>query len=185
MSNKYFCCCIGTSIGELQKNTPEVYASYPDAKIAACGIAVDYGGSNDGSVVGFCQLSLPGMPGDGDLPSALQHTCEADEAYIDQIVVGAEARGKGIGGRLLAWADQFVISWQLAPITKISLEVIHGNPAIRLYERHGYCVQDKDCVQRCCEAVCMMWLMRSSGSFCMEKRVRGSLQDSTGMVEPR
>lgn len=119
------------------------YEKYPDAKVAAYGIAVEYPaaaplpapGGLTGTMVNFCQLTLPGLPGDYDIPGCLGDTLKPTEAHIDKIVVSGRVRGRGVGTQLLNWADR---TCQEAGMTCISLEVMHGNPARRLYERHGY-----------------------------------------------
>lgn len=57
--------------------------------------------------------------------------------YIAEIHVDPEQRGQGIGGQLLDWVDQ-----EAARLGRehLSLVTYAGNPARRLYERHGYVV---------------------------------------------
>lgn len=59
-----------------------------------------------------------------------------DEGSIDNVAVAPEQRRRGIAAALLAAAEEEAKKLSLAFIT---LEVRAGNePAIRLYEKHGY-----------------------------------------------
>ena len=216
--SKRCCCCCADSLDDtissgLPARTVKAYAEYPDAKIAACGIAVEH--TSDGqTVVGLCQLTLPGLPGDFDEPEWMQHQVEPNEGYIDRLVVASRMRGRGIGQRLLDWADETCRGWrpqggsaEAAPapaavmergaepllpavvgaslaeparISRISLHVVHGNPAIRLYERDGYVAQHAGCCERCCTSCVTLWLMRKSGVTLMTKQL--GVQSSQGTV---
>ncbi len=198
--SKACCLCLSESASGTASALIKGYAKYPDEKLAVCGLAVEYAAAQEprvrgGTVVGFCQLTLPGMPGDYELPDWLAGKLEDNEGHIDRICVSDRMRGRGIGTKLLEWADSTCRSWcpdhgvaahdmsrgdddavkQLvsAPasgcITKVSLEVVHGNPAQRLYERHGYVVQSEDCCSRCCNVCCVFFLMRKCGARRMVK----------------
>ncbi|MGW7692845.1 GNAT family N-acetyltransferase [Streptomyces asiaticus] len=67
-----------------------------------------------------------GMPGDGD----------GRPPELRSVWVSPEARGHGVGGRLIAAVE----TWALRTgATALRLAVIPGNaPAIALYERHGF-----------------------------------------------
>ncbi|CAH1850418.1 GNAT family N-acetyltransferase [Convivina intestini] len=59
-----------------------------------------------------------------------------NEWYLDSLVVAETARGKGIGGQLLAASDQLA---QAADLPVVGLNVDDQNPkAQRLYERVGF-----------------------------------------------
>jgi ribosomal protein S18 acetylase RimI-like enzyme len=168
---KRCCCCFGTSMEDTSEwgLIPQLlkgYAKYPDEKIAVCGIAVEYPGAADpeapgtppGTIVGVCQLQMPGMPGDYELPAALSEELAPDEGHIERIAVSSQMRGRGIGTQLLDWAHATCRNWGrsaadgaagpaahtategVAPllpaqarqqIRRVSLEVVHGNPAQR------------------------------------------------------
>jgi ribosomal protein S18 acetylase RimI-like enzyme len=66
----------------------------------------------------------------GDLLEA-----EADEFYISNLAVSPELQGKGIGSKILSFADQLA---RRAGLSKCSLIVTFDNPARHLYERCGY-----------------------------------------------
>ena len=67
-----------------------------------------------------------------------------------------------------------------ARISRISLDVVHGNPAIRLYERSGYVAQQAGCCERCCTSCLTLWLMRKRGATHMRKQL--GVQSSQGTV---
>ena len=92
---------------------------------------------------------------------------------MDQICVDARMRGRGIGRRLLDWADQTCRDYRpdlSAPsagtaatettpldgvaeaprITRIVLEVVRDNPAVGWYKRRGYVIKEEQCCNRCC-----------------------------------
>ena len=64
------------------------------------------------------------------------HTTKPGEAYVEQLSVAAAARGKGIGKLLLGWAEARAREHNCRILT---LSVLNGNPAMRLYERRPAC----------------------------------------------
>ncbi len=89
-------------------------------------------------------LGVIASHGDGVAGGAMCRLFVADDhghGFVDEgtpelgIAVWKEHRGKGIGGRLL---DALESSAASAGFGALSLSANHGNPAIRLYERHGY-----------------------------------------------
>jgi ribosomal protein S18 acetylase RimI-like enzyme len=60
------------------------------------------------------------------------------EAHVFMLTVDPEARGMRVGTALLKWAEGVGND---RGYTFMSLEVIHGNNAIGLYERVGYVVK--------------------------------------------
>ena len=125
--SKTFCCCVPGGIGT-EKDAAKDYKKCPELK-KVCGIAI----SPEKGVVGFCQMTFEGMPN-------LIHTTKPGEAYILMLAVDTNARGMGVGSKLMAWAEEM---GRARKSSYMSLEVIHGNPAIGLYERKGYVVQKK------------------------------------------
>ena len=77
----------------------------------------------------------------------MRHELKPGEAYVEYIACHPEATGKGIGSRLLNWADAFALS---KGATYISLDVMKKNEgAVKLYERKGYVVKEQgDAVDR-------------------------------------
>ncbi len=61
-------------------------------------------------------------------------------AWIDELFVGREFRGKGIGSKALDFALQAA---RECGAKVMHLEVNRGNPAIDLYKRHGFEEHDR------------------------------------------
>lgn len=87
----------------------------------------------DGQVIGFMHLTHHGMRRDAF--SSLLHTTTPGECYIEMLAVSEVARGQGIGTRLLDWGEEQA---RARGATKLTLGVVKGNPAQRLYERRGF-----------------------------------------------
>jgi ribosomal protein S18 acetylase RimI-like enzyme len=135
-------CCLCCPVADTDGRIAEFYAKHPE-RLAVCGLAVD----KAGTPLGYVQLAIhPMSDKDG------MHTTKPGETYIEQIGVAAAARGKGVGKKLLQWAeDQAKASERGNKI--LSLAVIDGNPARRLYERVGFVAKERDgcdwCVGGC------------------------------------
>lgn len=89
--------------------------------------------TDDGKVVGFLQMSLYGQP--RDPLSSILHTLRPGEAYIEQLSVNSEMQGRGVGTRMLQWSEDLA---RAKGATVLSLGVVAGNPAQRLYQRFGF-----------------------------------------------
>ena len=107
-----------------------------------CGIAV----GKDGTPLGFVMLAIHPMNDKDGL-----HSTKPGETYVEQLSVAAAARGKGIGTKLLQWAEARA---RESNSTTLTLSVINGNPARRLYERFGFVAKRtdpcEDCITGCC-----------------------------------
>jgi predicted GNAT family acetyltransferase len=75
------------------------------------------------------------------------HTTVLGEAYIDQVMVTSAARGKGVGTKLLEWAESQAREQKC---TVLALEVLNGNPGKKLYERFGLEVKPAGVCTRLC-----------------------------------
>jgi ribosomal protein S18 acetylase RimI-like enzyme len=170
--SKKMCCMISL------EDTPEAmqarYAKYDEAKWKLGAVAVS---KTSNQVLGHVQMtdkSLPMFP-------TWAHTCKPGELYIEVIAVGADARGKGVGSRLLAWCDTIALqappSGQ-APYSRLTLEVLYGNPAIGLYARKGFhTMPNDDPLDFCCASIVICCFFgrpygccdSSVGSMTMEK----------------
>jgi GNAT superfamily N-acetyltransferase len=132
-----------------------IYKKYPE-NMETCAVAVDE--SNNGKVVGFMQMSLYGQEREGI--SQMLHRVKPGEAYIDQMSVAAETRGQGIGTRLLQWSEDKA---REQGATRLTLGVVHGNPAERLYKRFGFedvvpPAHDAEC-DACCNCMVITCLL--------------------------
>mmetsp|Transcript_20736 Transcript_20736/g.37217 ORF Transcript_20736/g.37217 Transcript_20736/m.37217 type:complete len:199 (+) Transcript_20736:88-684(+) len=132
LSSKHALCCIPLSC-QTVKDQEAVFKSCPD-KMNVGGLAVD---GKSGAALGYCQLSFKGMPTE-------LHTTQEDECYIEWLAVLPEARGKGVGTKLLKWAEEMAIGRKA---THMTLGVIRGNPAIHLYEREGFATDKEGCCE--------------------------------------
>lgn len=100
------------------------------------------------TVLGFCQLQLPGDPGDYVLNPCLRNTLLPGEGYVEMIATHPAYCGQGIGSALLDWAITTCQQYHQQqdnrddneqPITRLSLDVMTANKgARRLYERKGF-----------------------------------------------
>ncbi|CAM9957601.1 unnamed protein product, partial [Heterosigma akashiwo] len=125
LNTKRMCCCIPLGWGEGAQSLQDKYRRHP-AKMQVAAVAV-----MDNRIVGFIQLILHGMPCD-------IHTCKPGEAYVYEVAVHQDARGCGVGTKLLNWSEETAKEMNC---TYMSLDVLRGNRAIGLYERKGYRVQ--------------------------------------------
>lgn len=147
-------CFAGTETsGEMAKR----YAKYPKEKWELCAVAID---SGTGRVVGYCQSSIKGLP---QYPEGL-HSCKPNELYIEQVGVGAAARGKGLGTKLLQWTEDKARS--MPQITFLSLGVVSGNRAIGLYERFGFVRKKTDVIEDLCTCLIIFFLMGRPFGLC-------------------
>ena len=133
----FFCppCC--ATFGQVHrcKHAYNVYAERYPEKLQHCRVVR----GATGELLGVIQLTLPGGARNLDQNSCMRHTLLEGEAYVDWIACAAAARGKGIGSKLLAWADEEA---KAAGAKFISLDVMGSNTgARRLYERKGYDVK--------------------------------------------
>ncbi|CAJ1956761.1 unnamed protein product [Cylindrotheca closterium] len=84
-------------------------------------------------VVGICKGRRFGQKMTFD--ESLMHKPAKGEFYIDTLAVTSEARGKGVGTKLLKWAEDLA---RQKGDSKLQLGVMQGNPAERLYTRFGF-----------------------------------------------
>lgn len=170
---KTCCCCF--SAKESTRAVQKRYEKYPRAKWELGVVAV-----KGDVVLGFAQMSKMGLP---MYPEGL-HQCKRGEFYIETITVSGEARGKGIGGRLLKWCEDKA---RLHRGMTLALEVLQGNPAIHLYKRFGFEIEEVDFIENCCNCFWVLLLMgrpygcrdRHFGLHSMVKSLR-TQAESTG-----
>lgn len=127
--SKYACCCI--NLADNEGRIRKFYVKHPE-RLPMCGVAV----GSDGTPLGFVQLAIYPMSDKDGL-----HSTKPGETYIEMIGVAAAARGKGIGTLLLQWAEAKA---REAGSNFMTLTVLNGNPALRLYERFGFAVDSAD-----------------------------------------
>ena len=115
-----------------------VYSCYATAcsdKLTRCAVVRD----EDGVVVGVMQLAYPNELGDLTLawPLYSGSECSCKDIYVEWIAVAPEARGQGVGKKLLDWAAVYA---RAANRSLLTLTVMWTNPAIRLYLREGFTI---------------------------------------------
>lgn len=119
----------------------------------------------DGTVVGFAHMVLHGMRRD-PFASCL-HSTRPGEAYIEELAVSADARGQGVGTKLLERCEEMA---RARGATVLSLAVVKGNPAIRLYERFGFVRLPDEGVCTTLVVCCVIGLPHGQcGGYSMEK----------------
>lgn len=127
------------SIEEYKRNCPR--------KLDGICVAVERNEDYEsGKVVGGICVGLHDQPGCHQWPDWTWYICKEKEAYIEWIGVDVNDRGRGIGKGLLQFSDNYA---RAHGCHVISLGVVKGNEAKRLYERWGYGVVDTD-VPACC-----------------------------------
>jgi ribosomal protein S18 acetylase RimI-like enzyme len=141
LSSKLCCCVLPLSYCGTESQMRSEFKSCPD-KMNVGGLALD---STTGAALGFCQLVFNGMPDE-------LHRPRADECYIASLAVLPEARGKGVGTKLLQWAEEVARARGASIMT---LGVINGNPASGLYERFGFSIY-KESLAAKCNQCCMI-----------------------------
>eukprot|EP00039_Didymoeca_costata_P031096 m.33096 g.33096 ORF g.33096 m.33096 type:complete len:231 (+) comp8487_c0_seq2:191-883(+) len=161
--------------------------------------------TQDGRVLGAIIVKLHDQPADPSLPPCMKHNCTQGECYVEQIGVSADARGRGVGKKLMEWADSFAVQKNCNRLAnklfihsftfshmkichmlcsiRITLAVSRSNRAIRLYERQGY-VNKGDSCGSCGPVCCVVWqcFIGEPGFNFMEKPLivkRPSLSVST------
>lgn len=123
-------CCMCCSLSEHADGRGLIkYLEKNRERLPFWGVAVD----RDDHIRGYVAMTLHPMHVMDGL-----HTLKPGEAYIDQVMVNSTARGKGVGMKLLEWAETLAREHKC---TALALEVLNGNPAMRLYERFGLEVQ--------------------------------------------
>ena len=88
---------------------------------------------SDGAVIGIMKTAVHGQARPPEERG--MHETRPGECYIEWLAVASDARGQGVGTKLLQWADHLALS---RGCTVLTLGVMNGNPAARLYERHGF-----------------------------------------------
>ena len=132
-------CCLCCSLAEHPSGRGLIkYMKKNPDRLPCWGVAVD----SDVRPLGYVAMTFhPQNPMDG------LHKTKPGEAYIDQVMVSSAARGRGVGPSLLEWAEALARERDAKVLT---LEVLNGNPARRLYERFGMAVQPAGlCTQWC------------------------------------
>jgi ribosomal protein S18 acetylase RimI-like enzyme len=130
-ANKGFCfgCCPYKWCPTTKDKFEVPYKKDPN-RLATFGLAIR---SSDQQVLGFCK-TVHKTQYRTEFEEMI-HIPKPNELYIDMLAVTKEARGKGLGTKLLNWAEGIA---KERDFTILTLEVVNGNPAKRLYDRFGF-----------------------------------------------
>ena len=129
-------CCLCCPVADNEGRINSYYQSHPE-RLPMCGVAL----GEDGTALGYVQLAIYPMNDKDGL-----HSTKPGETYVEQIGVAAAARGKGVGKVLLEWAEARAREHQSNVLT---LSVLNGNRARRLYERFGFVAKPSDGCEDC------------------------------------
>ncbi|QDZ20458.1 N-acetyltransferase domain-containing protein [Chloropicon primus] len=133
-------CCLCCPVATNQGDTLRYYTENPD-RLQFCGVAVRK--SDPLTPLGQVQIAPFPLQDKNSL-----HKVKPGETYVEEISVSAGARGLGIGTKLLQWAEDTA---RKAGSNHMTLGVLNGNPAQRLYERVGYrVIECDDAIEKCC-----------------------------------
>jgi predicted N-acetyltransferase YhbS len=91
------------------------------------------------------------------------HTCKPLECYVDSLAVLPASRGLGVGTKLLEWAEDV---GRERGCDRMTLGVLNGNPAERLYKRTGYARVEESCVDVCCMCFFITFLFGRPYGLC-------------------
>lgn len=145
LGTKHCLCCI-----PLSETRGEIAHRYKTAeRRALSAVAL----SGEGTPIGYVNMSATGVH--RDACEAIFHALSPDEVYIETLAVRSGFRGQGAGRKLLEWAEDTARQRGARVLT---LGVINGNPARRLYERFGFVEKHADpcsAACTCCLLACM------------------------------
>ena len=86
-----------------------------------------------------------------------------DRAVGARCAVAAAARGKGVGKQLLQWAEAQA---RAHSSTVLTLAVLNGNPARRLYERFGFEEVPTDGCEQCINSCVVCFIIGRPYGLC-------------------
>jgi len=135
MGGKLCCCFLPLSSCESANDHARARSKWPADKLSLGAVAVV-----DGKVVGVVQMAMHGHPCD-------MHAVKPGECHIEHLAVSASARGHGVGTKLLKWCEETA---RARGVQYLSLAVVSGNPAKRLYERFGFRDRREDVCNHAC-----------------------------------
>mmetsp|Transcript_24206 Transcript_24206/g.55534 ORF Transcript_24206/g.55534 Transcript_24206/m.55534 type:complete len:202 (+) Transcript_24206:516-1121(+) len=130
------------AIKKTKKMYEKYHKKYPQ-KLQHCRIIRS---PTDKKVIACCQLMLKGDPSDD-----LGHKLVPGEAYLEWIACDPAHTGKGLGSKLLLWAEK--CARETGNNRVLSLSVMKSNKgAVRLYERKGFRIVRDPHHDDCCDA---------------------------------
>lgn len=160
------CCCMKQGLDEIKSTFSKGLAESPDSKFDAFAYAI----SPNGTFLGYIMLGFHDTPGDVTMRDVkfLQEIPPPGTCHLEQIAVTANARGKGVSTKLMAWAENKA---KEKGCNRIRLEVIrHNSHAKAVYEKTGY-VTLGTCCKQCCWCPLLCCLMTVPYTYTMEKQL--------------
>ena len=150
-----------SSLSDFEK----IYRNHPD-RCQTYGVAVQKKNGGQDKLLGVVCLRTKEQYANWD--EQMIHECRKHELYIDHLAVTKDARGKGVGTMLLKWAEEIAKERNCNLLT---LGVVKGNPAKRLYDRFGF--EDvPNGSSHCCLAGCVVGAPHGQfGATDMEKKL--------------
>ena len=125
-----------------------------------------------GEVVGVIATGTHGQPRSPE--DTEMHATKPGECHVEWLAVTAAARGCGVGTKLLRWARRHAEAQNCVELT---LGVVNGNPAIRLYEREGFEAVPSDACETACSCLFVALFLGCPngrcGGFQMRARLSG------------
>ena len=165
-------CCSYANCQDTAEEFTKLYRHHPKA-LESCIIALD---ARENVVCGCIRLSIDEIPRSN--ADNFLHVPEKDECYVSTVCVSERRAGKGVGTRLLEEAETFARKYQK---TRLTLEVLNGNPAERLYRRFGFEPVEETgaawCVASCLS--CVFIGKREHGKFGRVKMEKTLTYDNT------
>ena len=140
---------------------------------------------DDSIIVAACQLQVEGDPGDLTFPADMRHKLQPAEVYVEWIACHPDHTGKGLGSKLLKWAESY--AKETVNARMLTLNVMQGNGgAVRLYERKGFVVKPdphaggacEDLLSKCFVFCCM------GCRYCTVLYMEKDLMETTGEATP-
>ncbi|MEU4190351.1 GNAT family N-acetyltransferase [Kribbella sp. NPDC026611] len=89
---------------------------------------------------GFSAANTRIIEVDGEFAGSIAVRPEADRHWLEHFYLARQHQGRGVGSAVL----RSVLEQADAAGTTLSLNVLQGSPARKLYERHGFVVESED-----------------------------------------
>jgi len=164
------CCCLRQGFKETHKQYQKgLGKAGRESKLDCFACAID----KNGDLLGYCMLGFHDTAGDITMDdfTCIQEIPKQGTCHLEQIAVNEKARGKGVGKKLLMWADAKATQ---RGCHTMQLEVINSNKAAKaIYEKGGYVAKDS-CCKQCCFCPLLCCLMRVPYVHNMVKALPGT-----------
>jgi ribosomal protein S18 acetylase RimI-like enzyme len=147
---KRLCCLIPLSLAPTPMSEFQKLFTTEDA-MSLSAIAIR---ESDNKVVGFAHMTDRTIK--RDFVMRCLHASGDDECYVELLNVLPEARGQGVGTRLLEYCEEKA---RERGAKKLTLAVVANNPAKRLYERFGFVARNSTVGKRICNVLSVFCIL--------------------------